>query len=194
MSGKEDILAITADLFYTNGYNNTGLAEILNKCNLAKTSLYHHFGSKAGLGLAYLEMMKEDLFKRIELWVNKRKSVGEYLSKWIWYIKKSIKENQFHGCPFAGFAYQLSKDDIELFTPKMEEISRDWMKLLSDFVSGLQKNGTVRKDLKAKDIAFEMLAIYQGHVTLWKLTKNMQHIEAMDRKFKELAKNVELGS
>ncbi|TGK04012.1 TetR/AcrR family transcriptional regulator [Leptospira semungkisensis] len=191
MSGKEDILAITADLFYVNGYNNTGLAEILDKCNLAKTSLYHHFGSKAGLGLAYLEMMKEDLFNRISLWTSKRKSLSEYLSKWVWYIKKSIKEEKFHGCPFASFAYQLSTADVEIFSPKMEEISQDWIKQLSNYVIDLQEKGKIRKDANAKDIALDMLSTYQGYVTLWKLTRNIKHIEMMDRKFKEIARNVE---
>ncbi|TGL75224.1 TetR/AcrR family transcriptional regulator [Leptospira yasudae] len=192
MSGKEEILAITADLFYTNGYNNTGLAEILSKCNLAKTSLYHHFGSKSGLGVAYLEMMKEDLFNRIGLWVSKRKSLGEYLNKWIWYINKSIKEGKFHGCPFASFSYQLSKEDAKVFAPKVEEISRQWIGILSDYIVGLQKKGIVRKNLEARTIALDMLAIYQGYVTLWKLTNEIRYIEMMDGKFKELTRKVEL--
>ncbi|TGK00459.1 TetR/AcrR family transcriptional regulator [Leptospira selangorensis] len=191
MSSKEDILTITADLFYTNGYNNTGLAEILSKCNLAKTSLYHHFGSKAGLGIAYLERMKEELFTRIHKWVNKRESLSEYLRAWIWYIKKSIKENKFQGCPFASFAYGLSMDDLKIFSPKMEEISKEWISLLSEFIRSLQKDGKLKKDQNPSEIASEMLAIYHGHVTLWKLTRDSKQIETMDRKFKELAKSVE---
>ncbi|EMJ89636.1 TetR/AcrR family transcriptional regulator [Leptospira meyeri] len=191
MSGKEVILTITADLFYENGYNNTGLTEILNKSNIAKTSIYHHFGSKAGLGSAYLELKRETLFKRIEKWTNKRQSLSEYLSKWVLYLKKSIKENQFYGCPFAGFSYQLSVEDQEIFVPQMKEIVDAWLVILTDFITSLQKNKKVRNDIKAREIASDMLAIYQGYVTLWKLTKDSRNIDSIEKKFKELAKNVE---
>ncbi|MCG6151686.1 TetR/AcrR family transcriptional regulator [Leptospira bandrabouensis] len=194
MSGKELILEITADLFYSNGYNNTGLTEILSKSNIAKTSIYHHFGSKAGLGLAYLEITKENLFKRIDKWITKRQSLDEYLSKWVWYIKKSIKENKFHGCPFASFSYQLSIADQEIFAPIMKEIIDQWLEILTGFIVNLQKNGKVRTDLKAKDIAFDLLSIYQGYVTLWKLTKDKRHIDLLEKKFTDLVKDVGIES
>lgn len=192
MSGKENILIITADLFYKNGYTNTGVAEILKNCNLTKPSLYHHFGSKAGLGFAYLEMMQKELFNRIETWVSKRKSLNEYLNKWIWYIKKSIKEEKFYGCPFASFSYQLSQEDAKIFASKMEDISNQWIQLLTNFIQGLQAEGKIYNKINPKEIALDMLSIYQGNITLWKLTQNNQHIETMARQFKQLVERVEI--
>ncbi|WP_210416373.1 hypothetical protein [Leptospira idonii] len=75
----------------------------------------------------------------------------------------------------------------------MQEIVNQWLLFLTDFIIDLQKNGKVRKDVKAKDIASDMLAIYQGYITLWKLTKENRHIDLMEKKFMELAKTVEIS-
>ncbi|MCX7998193.1 MAG: TetR/AcrR family transcriptional regulator [Leptospiraceae bacterium] len=61
---------MSSELFYKNSYSNTGILEILKICNLTKPTLYYHFGSKTGLGLAYLGKMKEELFHRIESWID----------------------------------------------------------------------------------------------------------------------------
>ncbi|MCX7998359.1 MAG: TetR/AcrR family transcriptional regulator [Leptospiraceae bacterium] len=192
MSGKDNILIIASELFYKNGYANTGIVEILENCNLTKPSLYHHFGSKAGLGFAYLEMMREELFNRLHLWIKKRKSLNDYLQKWVLYIRKGIKEKKFHGCPFASFSYQLSEADNKIFAPKLEEISRQWLQLLTGFITQLQSQGKVSSKVNPREVALDMLSIYQGNVALWRLTHNIQHIDTMERQFKQLAKNVEI--
>ncbi|MEM7182769.1 MAG: TetR/AcrR family transcriptional regulator [Spirochaetota bacterium] len=192
MTGKDTILSTSMELFYRNGYTNTGVAEILKSCNLSKPSLYHHFGSKTGLGFAYLEVMQKELFSRIQTWVQKRNSLQEYLDKWLQHIKRSIKQGTFYGCPFASFSYQLSQKDMQIFSPKMQQIMQDWLDILTSFIKKLQVNGLVRHDCTAKDIAFDMLSIYQGNVTLWKLTQSKTPIQAMERQFQNLNQKVSI--
>ena len=52
---KDHIIAISSELFYTNGYNATGINEIIAKSEIAKATLYHHFKSKEDICIAYLE-------------------------------------------------------------------------------------------------------------------------------------------
>ena len=45
----DEILEITMNLFWTNGYNSTSLEDILNAANISKSSFYHMFGNKQQL-------------------------------------------------------------------------------------------------------------------------------------------------
>ena len=52
---RDRLLAAAARLFYAQGIAATGIDEILREAGVAKMTLYHHFGSKEGLALAFLE-------------------------------------------------------------------------------------------------------------------------------------------
>jgi len=52
---KEHIIKTAADLFYTNGYNSTGINEIIKEAGIAKATLYNHFKSKGDVCIAYLK-------------------------------------------------------------------------------------------------------------------------------------------
>lgn len=45
----KDIVKIAGDLFRINGYGNTSMEDIAEKCNLSKASIYHHISSKQEL-------------------------------------------------------------------------------------------------------------------------------------------------
>lgn len=43
---RENILSTAADLFYKQGYNSTGINQIIDEADIARGSLYNHFKSK----------------------------------------------------------------------------------------------------------------------------------------------------
>lgn len=49
MAAKEEILSIALRLFTEEGYENTGVAKIVQEAGVTKPTLYHHFGNKEGL-------------------------------------------------------------------------------------------------------------------------------------------------
>ncbi len=61
MTVRERLISTASDLFYQNGYNNTGINEVIEKAKVAKASLYNHFKTKDDLCVAYLQN-KEDKF------------------------------------------------------------------------------------------------------------------------------------
>jgi len=49
MSNRETILACALQLFSARGYDAVGVQEIVEAVGIQKPTLYHYFGSKAGL-------------------------------------------------------------------------------------------------------------------------------------------------
>ena len=54
-STREHLLDVGVELMHQNGYNATGLTDILKAADVPKGSFYHHFGSKEDFAAAALE-------------------------------------------------------------------------------------------------------------------------------------------
>lgn len=63
--GRQKVLAAGRDLFGERGYHATSIAEIGERAGIAKSVLYHYFGSKAGLYQAIIETETRDLLDRV---------------------------------------------------------------------------------------------------------------------------------
>ncbi len=55
MDARGRILDVAGELFYRDGFRAVGVDTIIARAGVAKTTLYHHFGSKNELVVAYLE-------------------------------------------------------------------------------------------------------------------------------------------
>lgn len=53
------ILEVAARLFYEQGYQATGVNQIIAEAEVAKASFYHHFPSKEDLAVAYLQQYQQ---------------------------------------------------------------------------------------------------------------------------------------
>lgn len=63
--GRERVLEAGLELFGERGYQATSIAEIGARAGIAKSVLYHHFGSKARLYEAVVEAQTLDLVDRV---------------------------------------------------------------------------------------------------------------------------------
>src|SRR3954452_7198691 len=63
--GRGRVLEAGLELFAERGYHATSIAEIGERARIAKSVLYHYFGSKAGLYEAILEAETEEAVRRV---------------------------------------------------------------------------------------------------------------------------------
>src|SRR5258707_12513763 len=54
-STRDHLVDVGLELMHQNGYNATGLSDILKAANVPKGSFYHHFSSKEDFAAAALE-------------------------------------------------------------------------------------------------------------------------------------------
>ncbi|NLR79778.1 TetR/AcrR family transcriptional regulator [Chitinophaga eiseniae] len=104
---KERILHTAAELFYQQGYQATGINQIIEEAGIAKASLYQHFSSKETLLTAYLQNTRvsnhDQRMKYLEqLAPGKERLIGLFK-----YRLQHMQENQFRGCAFIRIAYEL---------------------------------------------------------------------------------------
>lgn len=92
------IITTAGKLFYTQGYNSTGINEIIEKCDIAKATLYSHFKSKEDICIAYLEQRHNRFMESLKGYVNRRKSGKNQLLAIFDLLQDMYREENFQGC------------------------------------------------------------------------------------------------
>jgi len=95
---KQNIIETASDLFYKNGYNLTGINEIIRESGIAKATLYNHFKSKDDICLAYLNYKNSAFLTSIEAFCAKApKGKGQLLSLFD-FLENFFDSKDFNGC------------------------------------------------------------------------------------------------
>lgn len=182
MSTKQNILEQAGALFYAQGFNNTGIEKITEVCGIKKPALYYHFGSKNGLGLAYLEFKAKALFSMLEALLERGRSFDEYLNSWATALMMLARRGEFFGCPFTAFSSELDAEERTFFEDKLRAVESEWL--------AIQERAFVkhyRQTAAAKHIAEKILIAHTGCVMLYRASRDMKYLKQLKAGFAEIA-------
>ena len=94
----QHIITTAGKLFYVQGYNSTGINEIIDRCSIAKATLYSHFKSKEDLCVAYLEQRQQAFMDRLRDSVDQGKPGKTRLLAIFELLQDLYREEDFQGC------------------------------------------------------------------------------------------------
>lgn len=104
---KDKILDVSSRLFYEQGYNTTGINQIIEEAGIAKASLYHHFPSKNDLLHAYLEEKDKSWFQQLDTFLERFSDApSKLLALFDFRIKRQLDQH-FGGCAFVKASVEL---------------------------------------------------------------------------------------
>lgn len=102
------------DLFYKQGYNATGINQVIEEAGIAKASLYKHFESKTDLLIAYLQRFHENSSARLQAFVDNVQDPKEKLLALFDYHKERQFFRQYGGCPFVKANNEAGNCDLRV--------------------------------------------------------------------------------
>ena len=108
MTPREQILATATRLFFTQGYAQTGINQLIEDSVVAKRTFYHHFPSKEALGTAYLELASQQWLAGLRASALGKRSpagVGRGLFE---HVERFARETQFRGCGISNMAAEFA--------------------------------------------------------------------------------------
>lgn len=161
---REALLQAAFDEMYLNGFRAASLERILSATGVTKGALYHHFGSKRGLGYAVVEervkpLVREryiDPFSEADDPVEGLKRMGRRMEEEL--SKTGIL---LMGCPVNNLVTEMSGVD-EGFRHRLADILEEWKETIAAGLRSGQARGLVRPDIDAEAIATLYVASYQG--------------------------------
>ncbi len=104
---REHILQTATHLFHEQGYNLTGINQIIEEAGVAKASLYYHFPSKEDLCVAYLQRRNALWFSGLDTYLNGTRDPKQRVIKTFDYRAIHMKKNNFGGCSHIRIISEL---------------------------------------------------------------------------------------
>ena len=108
---KQNIIETASILFYKNGYNSTGINEIISASGIAKATLYNHFKSKEDLCLAYLQFKNTAFLKDIEAYSTSKPKGKTQILAIFDFLQLFLKDKEFNGCWCINTVSEIPKEN-----------------------------------------------------------------------------------
>lgn len=93
-SSRDKILDVAEVLFARRGFEGVGMREVADAAGLGKSSLFHHFRSKAQLYLAVLERLLAQIDERLQAALAGPAPPAERLDRWIDALMDALAERE----------------------------------------------------------------------------------------------------
>lgn len=162
---KKLIVETSFDMFYSNGYNNTSIPDIMKKTNLTKGAFYHHFKNKLEIGKKVIE----DIFSlRIyngfikPLKENKSKSVSDLL---VYVFTERIvnfsEKEKALGCPANNMINEIGCS-VSDFREPLRKLMDGWKDALIDVIEIGKKNNEIKKEVDSNAAATYLICSFEG--------------------------------
>ncbi len=177
---REKLLHAAFEEIYRRGFQAASLDTILTNAGVTKGALYHHFPNKAALGYAVVdEVVKAPL---LEAWVGRlERCTGDPLTALQQVLRQRAGDFAGKGiecgCPLNNLAQEMSPLD-ERFRRRVAALLDTWTDSFAAVLRRGQEQGTVRRDVDARQVAAFVVAAIEGSFGLAKNAKSLAVLHA----------------
>ncbi len=169
---RQNILTVAADEIHQHGFNATSLSVILNRCEISKGALYHHFTSKMALGYAVFEEIYTPEF--LELWQSALtvEDPVEGLCDFFTSMTEQMSCSEVVcGCPLNNLCEEMANVD-EGFRLRILSMQEQLNQLIVDALMKISDD--LREGLAFSQVGYFIVATLNGATTLSKSSRNKE--------------------
>ncbi len=135
---KTRILKTASSLFHNQGYNSTGINQIIEEASVAKASFYSHFRSKDDLCIEFLKKRHHDWFEKFRSFIENESSPKTKVMAAFDFLVHMNESENFRGCSFLNTLSELPEADVRI----IQEIRNHKTDLRIYFQSVIKKQET----------------------------------------------------
>ena len=178
MSTKKEIIRKGVDLFREQGYNNTGINDILETCDISKGSFYNYFRTKEGYGIKVIDYYGDTL---LEYMIGKLRSgdgspVEKLEALYNSFIEIVEREEIKSGCLVSNISNEMGGVNDRL-AEVADQNFRKWIDEIARIVAKGQALKEIRNDMEALKIAGYIHASFFGSLSRMKVTRNTDSLK-----------------
>lgn len=184
---RQRIIEAGADLINRQGFNGTGLKEILDAAGVPKGSFYHYFKSKEAFGLAVVDHFAAKfggIFRTVA--ADTSLSPASRLNKFFAIIEAHLENQQCRqGCPIGNLAQEMGGLSDQ-FQVHLRLVIDRMAAAFSDLIRQGQELGEVRPDLDPVETAYFIISSWHGALIRMKVTRSLEPLKLCHRFFDDL--------
>jgi AcrR family transcriptional regulator len=152
MANRDRILDTALELFYQNGYENTGVQEICVQSGITKPTLYHYFDHKKGLLKTILEEGFTEFWPSFELAIQYDGDITERLQSVSRLYFRFAEEHPMFYQWYLGILQSPRESDTGLMVAPI--LQRQWKGILELFEKASQDHGNMKGREKRYTMTF----------------------------------------
>lgn len=174
---RQKLLDAAFEEIYRTGFQGSDLMSIINRAGVTKGALYHHFGSKEGLGLAVIDAIIVPRLR--DRWVTPLESAEDPVAEMIGIVEATSLETAdvSGGSALGNLAHEMSPLD-EGFRKRLARAYGDWIGSIAVALKRGKVEGRVRGDVRVHEFATLFVATYEGFVGLAKAAQDADMMTA----------------
>ncbi|MET3037258.1 TetR/AcrR family transcriptional regulator [Chryseobacterium sp. NRRL B-14859] len=173
---RERILSTAMVLFHQQGYNNTGINQIIEDSAVSKASFYQHFKSKDDLCIEFLDKRYAYWVSELENFTSGAHSIEEKFLKSFDFLMYMNEKEDFRGCSFLNILSEIPGEKVEI-----HNVIRSHKKTLRD---------AFNMDLKDDMLSDHIYLLFESCILTSQLYRSNELIE----KSKLIVKDILLSS
>ncbi|MBE7171561.1 MAG: TetR/AcrR family transcriptional regulator [Williamsia sp.] len=177
----DKILDTAERLFYTQGYCNTGINQVIDEADIAKGSLYKHFESKTDLMVAYLQRFHQRWYERIEQEISKTEDPKKKLLAILEYHGQRQHIREFGGCPFIKANNEAGMSDPRILAEIQQAKQR-----LKNLIKTLVSQSNHKKLMTDKELTETIYLMTEGGVAAASVFKQDKDLQAAKKILQKL--------
>lgn len=184
---KQRILETASRLFYCQGYNSTGINQILEEAKVAKASLYQHYGSKDELGIEYLKAARDEWFEGLNKWTSKKSAPLQKLLACFDFLEYALRMHEFKGCKFINMLSEIA-DSSPLMRKEIIEHKAKLREYIKNFVKNVFASQSQTSD-QVDTLGDSIYLMFEGAIVESKIYKETWPVKTARKMVKTLLEN-----
>ncbi|XXJ20160.1 TetR family transcriptional regulator C-terminal domain-containing protein [Desulfovibrio caledoniensis] len=179
---KQRIIEAGAELVHRQGFNNTGLKDILREAGVPKGSFYFYFDNKEAFGIEMVNHFGTMFRGIIDSALNDSSLTPlEQLRKiFDGFAAHFAAHGYTRGCPVGNLAQEMS-DLSEPFRLRLIQAFDGMTSRLAAILENAKAKGEIAADLDTHETAIFMVEAWHGAIIRMKVTKNGEPLELFSR-------------
>jgi TetR/AcrR family transcriptional repressor of nem operon len=154
------------------GVSRASIGDVLQAAGAKKGSLYFHFQDKDELALAALGEAGEEFHDFVGRALARGDSPEAQLASFFREVLALHRDQGFTGgCVFGNTSLEMADADPR-YAGLMQEVFDGWANQLTGVIARAQEAGSLRGDVPAAELAYQVLAAVEGGVMLARLRKS----------------------
>jgi TetR/AcrR family transcriptional regulator, transcriptional repressor for nem operon len=189
-SAREEIIRKGADLIHAQGFNATGIQQILNAADIPKGSFYFYFKSKEDFGLSVIDYFTATTGSIFERYLGDKKIPPVRRLEKLFEHYETAFEKSGHalGCPIGNLSLELA-DTNERLRLHLEAVIKELIAGIESCLKEAKRAKSITANLDTGDTARFIFHAFEGAILHMKVEKSIEPYRAFRRYLSGYLKN-----
>jgi TetR/AcrR family transcriptional repressor of nem operon len=176
---RATLLETGLKLFADQGYNGTGIKEIVDAAGVPKGSFYNYFKSKEDFGAEVISHYADGFAEKwsASLADGPQPPLAALQNSYEQIIRYHEQCAVKSGCLLGNFAAEMSESS-ELCRLTLQQVLSGWHKRFSSYLRKAQADGSVRTDLSAEQLTDFFWNAWEGALLRMKIERSTAPVRA----------------